>query len=59
MLGIGKSAGLLPKSVKNELARPALLVWIGYGRLSETERVSVSNEGRPILSWLKIQSDPL
>lgn len=48
MLGIGQSAGLPPKSVME-----------GYGGFSETERVSVNNEGQPNLSWLKIQSAPL
>ena len=47
-LRIGQSAGLLPKSVT-----------AGYGRLSTTERVWVNDEGRPILSWLKIQSSPI
>ena len=32
---------------------------VGYGSLSTTERVWVSDEGRPILSLLKIQSIPL
>ena len=47
MLGIGQSAGLLPKSDM-----------VGYGRPSTTARVSVDNEGRPTLSPLKIQSSP-
>ena len=45
---IGQSAVLLPKSVM-----------VGYGRHSETERVSVNCEGLAILSLLKIQSVPL
>jgi len=32
---------------------------VGYGRHSETERVSVNCEGLAILSLLKIQSVPL
>jgi hypothetical protein len=28
----------------------------GYGRVSETERVLVSNEGLVNLNWLKVQS---
>ena len=31
---------------------------VGYGSLSTTERVWVSDEGPPILSLLKIQSSP-
>jgi hypothetical protein len=46
-LGIGQSAGSLSKSAME-----------GYDRLSETERVLVDDEGLPIRSRLKIQSDP-
>ena len=45
MLGIGKSAGLLSKSVM-----------IGYDRLSTTERMLVGNDGLINLNLLKIQS---
>ena len=47
MLGIGKSAGLLSKSVM-----------IGYDRLSTTERMLVGNDGLTNLNLLKIQSTP-
>ena len=30
-----------------------------YGAVSETGKVSVSDEGRPTLSWLKVQSSAL
>ena len=48
MLGIGRSAVRLPKSVM-----------IGYGSPSTTERVLVNYEGLINLSLLKIQSAPL
>ena len=48
MLGIGRSAVRLPKSVM-----------IGYGSPSTTERVLVNYEGLISLSLLKIQSAPL
>lgn len=47
MKKIGQSAYLLPKSAM-----------IGNGRVSETERIWVSNEGLINLSWSKIQSSP-
>ncbi len=45
-LGIGQSAGLLPMS--DQVA--------GYGRLSQTERELVDDEGLASQSLLKIQS---
>ena len=48
MKKIGQPAYLLPKSAM-----------IGYGRVSETERIWVSDEGLINLSWLKIQSSPI
>jgi hypothetical protein len=48
MKKIGQSAYLLPKSAM-----------IAYGRVSETERIWVSNEGLINLSLLKIQSSLL
>lgn len=48
MIKIGQPACLSPKSTK-----------VGYGEASETERVSVDNEGLAIPSLLKIQSIPL
>ena len=47
MKKIGQSAYLLPKSAM-----------IGYGRVSETERIWVSNDGLINQSWLEIQSSP-
>lgn len=52
---IGQSAGLLPKAVMYLL----LYIWVGYGRLSTTERIWVGNDqDNPPVSWLKIQSIP-
>jgi hypothetical protein len=48
MKKIGQSAYLLPKSVM-----------IGYGRVSETERIWVSYDGLINQSWLNIQSSPI
>ena len=56
MLGIGQSAGLLPTSVSEQSSPTLWGGFVGYGRLSETERQPVNNEGRSIWSWLKIQS---
>lgn len=48
VLKIGRPAGLLPKPVM-----------IGHGRVSETERELVNDEGLINLSLLKIQSASL
>ena len=50
------SNGNNPSIMWQSAGLPATSVMEGYAGVSETERVSVSCDGPPIRSWLKVQS---